>query len=343
MSSIDKMQYLKGSYEYVMNNFESKNLEQLEDVDTERIGSYKLSAAIINRMLGKYIKIKDKSRKKQIIPNVTNSEIILLIYLSQVSSARGKVTDLNYNEIKSSTNLSIKSIYNALDGLVKKQYIKREKLHKGYYDITILDNEFTTKADDKKTYVNTNREEFLINNKTEYDKFISLSLQEKKLYLMILLRYSQQYGYTKTLDSFKSELDVKNYSRIHKYINNIASFIGKENFEIKGKTNYLKKITYFFKAKNQKLYPNDKVDTEQLTYFKRKILKFIEHNNIVFREEYGFKQSTYLDMIYNTIDTYKNLGISNVFKYIQYIFINHTIIGPSELMMIRHGLKLATN
>lgn len=341
MSSSDKIEYIKGSYEYVMNNFEL-NLEQLDDVDTERIGSYKLSAAIINRMLGKYIKVKDKGKKKT-IPNVTNSEIILLIFLSQICSARGKITELNYNEIKSSTNLSTKSIYNALDGLVEKQYIKKEKLHKGYYDITILDNEFTTTSDDKKTYVNTNREEFLIINKTEYDKFSSLSLQEKKLYLMLLLRYNHQYGYTKTLDSFKSELDVKNYSRIHKYINNIAGLIGNENLEVKGKTSYLKKITYYFKAKNLKLYPNEKVHSEQLTFFKRKILKFIEHNNIIFREEYGYKQSTYLDMIYNIIDTNKNLGISNVFKYIQYIFLNHTIIGPSELMMIRHGLKIATN
>lgn len=153
------------------------------------------------------------------IPNVTDTELVLLIYISKIQDQFGNIKGLYYKDACRVLGCCKQSFYNALYSLEQKGYIQINFMYKEqkFWDLTILDNIFISEKDDKKSYLNTNKKLF------NTDQFKSLKLNEKKLILKLALDYSSEKKNTFYPERVIEWLGIKSISLAWEYINNISS------------------------------------------------------------------------------------------------------------------------
>lgn len=188
-----------------------------------RISNCKLSYKIIDKiMLSKLHIIKDGQTIE--INNITSNELDLLLYLSLRQDPWGKVVGIYYKDVILELGFNSKqSFYNALYGLEEKGYIRINYDRKDeYWECIILDNIFLDNNDDKKGYLNTNRD-FL-----HTKEFRNLSLHEKKICLKLVINYNthccEKHGLSVYPGTIASWINVKSIALIYRYIENISSF-----------------------------------------------------------------------------------------------------------------------
>lgn len=132
--------------------------------------------------------------------NISSKEFDLLFLLTSIQNEDGTVLYLYYRDIKNSLRCSTATVYNIIDSLVRKGFLKKEKksTHGEDFDIRILDNDFSN----DKIPIKNDADGEIIRWKMKYEdyistdfaflyeeKFMNLPVGAKKLALYYLNRY----------------------------------------------------------------------------------------------------------------------------------------------------------
>ena len=131
--------------------------------------------------------------------NITSYEFDLIIFLTTIQEEDGTVASIYYKNIKDNLKCSVATVYNIINGLEKKGFVKKEKNspHGEDFNIRILDNDFSkdifpVKNDNngeiidwKKKYTDYIDTDFVFLYNSEFRK---LPLGAKKLALYYLQR-----------------------------------------------------------------------------------------------------------------------------------------------------------
>lgn len=194
-----------------------ENLKQIQ-------GSYKLSAKIVKRLTCR--SLTDIHGKQ--CPGATKLMIASMIYFSHICSPSGYIPELKLSELSFVLRCSTRSTFYLLSLLKERGFIKADETEfRGIYNITILDNDFSSVSDYSGVrYLNTNRIFFNSRGENSYDKFLDISLYSMRLLLLLLLHYNVKNGYHVSFDTLCSQLSVKKRSLVHKYLEEIKSVIG---------------------------------------------------------------------------------------------------------------------
>lgn len=327
-------------------------LSLVDEIDyegpTHRYGSYKLAKSIIHRMMSKKLIIENDDTMIT-INNVTSKEIDLLIFLCQICDQKGYIDELSYLEIKDYTNMCTKSIYNSLKGLKDKGYISYDAATYGYYNIQIIDNDFSDSSHDKKGYLNVNRDSF-IKGTSSYATFFKLSVFEKKVYLFILVNYSRTYGYRAFIKSIGQMLGLKNKMLIESYLTSIIPLLGADYFEVKkSKQKYKRAERIMVINSNLSSFnSNSSIYHGQITYEKRELDRYIKSNSLEYVSIPGpsgvdITKDYYLNNLFTYFEIYKNLSYNYIKQVIEKVLVSYGKVGPAELKVIQLVLKNAVS
>ena len=132
------------------------------------------------------MKLSYKIIEQQNTAKLTQCEMNMLLELAKKQDESGKVYGVHYLDICKNALISESSFYNAKYGLELKGFIDSEVQEGGYYNITIINNDFSKgKEDYEKGYINLQREVF---HKKPFKK---LSAHEKLLVLLLLKRTNE--------------------------------------------------------------------------------------------------------------------------------------------------------
>lgn len=186
------MQNIQEVRQYILN-------DSTNDID----GSFKMSESLLNRVFKSTI-----SRRGETFKGISNYELILLVKLSQICSSRGYIENFRLLDIKDITGCKRRNCYYILEGLKKKGFIDYTKgSWAGRYHINILENDFSNANYKKIHYLNMNKP-FFTGMDSYFYSFCALSLNAKKLFLMISMNYRDEYGYTLSFKRAAERLQV---------------------------------------------------------------------------------------------------------------------------------------
>lgn len=342
----------KSSYQDNLNNslqdeeIISQYIDKSELNSSNEIGSYKLSRAIVDRLLGDTIDVITYQEGRRVVttmPNVTDCELKLLIFLTQICNNKGQVKYVTCQEVTVATSMSTKSYYNAINGLVNKHYIQLKRHNKGNYDITILSNEFTTKKHFKRGYINTNNNIFIPGTALN-QQFNEIGLNAKKTLLYIFINYNRKRGYKFTTKTLAAHLGVQSL-RIHRYLSSCKNLLGsfyKKNITFKG-------VVVCVKPNTITLISNQSIYDDQWTHQKRMFYKFLTNNHITILL-YGDDKTkqlllhSYLNKLYNILALYgSKIGryktLHTIFKALLY----HNALDIGKIKLISKMLSNTTS
>lgn len=173
--------------------------------------------------------------------NITSYEFDLIIFLTTIQEEDGTVASIYYKNIKDNLKCSVATVYNIINGLEKKGFVKKEKKspHGEDFNIRILDNDFSkdifpVKNDNngeiidwKKKYTDYIDTDFVFLYNSEFRK---LPLGAKKLALYYLNRY---------VSSGKEKTDRFWYSSKHYLNKKFCMHIGVKSRSLKKYYNLL--------------------------------------------------------------------------------------------------------
>lgn len=260
-----------------------------------RIGSTKLANSIVERMM------KD---------NLTPTEIDLLLYLALRQDVFGKVDGIYFKDVCLELGIVKQTFYNALYGLSLKEYIRIVDLKADYWNVVILNNVFRTEQDDRKGYVNINKD-FLFSW-----EFKRLKANEKKLCLKLLSIYKPEHGLQVYPETIAAWLGIKSKSMavIYSYCDSIMRFF--PNTRIDGKKGNL--VLFYKHTYHDTTYRNM---TEREHFFTHKIT----HICRVYRICYTIKDLK--DLIILLVQ-YAKKGIGKICSIISDVLIKKRCIEP---------------
>lgn len=112
---------------------------------------------------------------------LTSSEVNILLYLSHRQSDEGKIYGVYYRDVCSAVHISIDTFYTAIDSLVKKKILRREKPSYGDADLTILGNDFSQPGAYQEGYLNMGHALF------SDEAFLSRKAAEKLIAMKFLI------------------------------------------------------------------------------------------------------------------------------------------------------------
>lgn len=112
---------------------------------------------------------------------LTSSEVNILLYLSHRQSDEGKIYGVYYRDVCSALHISIDTFYTAIDSLVKKQILRREKPSYGDADLTIIGNDFGQPGAYQEGYLNMGHALF------SDEAFLSRKAAEKLIAMKFLI------------------------------------------------------------------------------------------------------------------------------------------------------------
>lgn len=154
--------------------------------------------------------------KKCMEKHVTSSELDVLLYISRFQNDCGVAEGVYYKDVCEHTELSYQGFYDVLHSLRDKDIISYEKNSYYDYDVTILDNDFSTKEAFGRGYVHTGH--FIFTQKT----FRNIPAGAK-LMAMHLLNVNMAGGVTYKIGKdklFKNYMEMLGVSKriIQKYL-----------------------------------------------------------------------------------------------------------------------------
>ena len=266
----------------------------------------KLSSIVINKMIEM---------------NCSRLEINLIIFLSQLSLDNGLIPNVYYKDVISFLRCNTTTFYRLLYKLQCKGIIQYDISEKyGFYNITILDNDYSNK-DYSVKYVNTNKCVF---NKAFFD----LKATEKYVFLKLLISDNGKKNEIKlSSDSVAKYANVncKNKKIIERIINNIKEFKYNNNtiFEVFEQVRR-KGVIYFFR-----LIYLDVIHESGIAYIQNCMFR-----RFMYKHKVKYNDGDILDLIqmdneykaYNAL--YKNVVKEVVLYY-----------GSVECRVIRHKMK----
>lgn len=99
-------------------------------------------------------KLANSILEKMFACNMTAKEIDFLLYIARFQNQHGFVQGVYYKDVCENAKLSYQAFYDVKKSLTEKGLISAEKNYSGDWDITILDNDFSTKESFCRGYIN---------------------------------------------------------------------------------------------------------------------------------------------------------------------------------------------
>lgn len=322
-----------------------KNAGNLSYSDNKRMGSYTMAASLLYRLAKR--------------PGVTSNDVLLLLYLIQISNADNEVHNLSYVEtssLRTSDGTPVmchRTFYSVLDRLTRFGIIQITSHHNGKYDLKIFN-----KYSKKEGYVDLNSDMF-IPGKADYDTFCTLPAKAKLLYMYLHMttnasRHKRTFSFKKLL----SLLNINTGYLIDRYINMLKPLTGEL---LVTKNAYDKKNSHVHIRANN-LFPRNEGkrirQTEQPSYFRRIVEQLIDTNKVRYLEEPAvyMNDSHYISYSSGAIATkgyfieelrvlMKNyssvLKPSDIFNVFAFVIRYYGSIGRQGISSIRHILESA--
>jgi hypothetical protein len=153
---------------------------------------------------------------------LSSSEAKLLLYICKYQNISGKMVGLYYKNVMQEASLCKQSFYNALYSLKSKGILLVEKNHTSDFDVTIVNNDFSSPDSFKNGYINLHKKVF------SSEPFISLKSREKFM-LFYFMKITHENGSTYRIGSKKfydkfSEMFSVTCRVIRSYLHNMRHF-----------------------------------------------------------------------------------------------------------------------
>ena len=153
-----------------------------KEFDSNGMGSNKIARRNVETLLSPTIYIKDKNGNiKEQTNHITSNDIQFYLELSKRQDKTGLVNGVNYAEFMELLDCSKATFYNCINRLENYGLIKACPDRKGFWDITLLNNQFINKKDRERGYIRTNLDIFYTK---EFKKFNTI---EKKICLYLVM------------------------------------------------------------------------------------------------------------------------------------------------------------
>lgn len=192
-------------------------------------------------------KIKIKVLNKMIEKKLTNAEINFIIYISHFQNDKGKIIGIYYKKICTELEISYQTFYDIKKSLVEKGIIFIEK--KSYYDwdITILNNDFSSGNYQEERYINMSHNIF-------FDKkFFALKAGEKLLAMQFMqISFSGRGSYNIGIKNFyKKYEELLGITKriLQNYLSNLKKFF---SIGVKDKQYWITPLVKIYKGMNGK-------------------------------------------------------------------------------------------
>lgn len=104
--------------------------------------------------MSKMQKLANSILEKLFMCNATAKEIDFLLYIARFQNQYGVVQGVYYKDVCKNAKLSYQAFYDVKKSLTEKGIIRTERNYSGDWDITILDNDFSTKESFGRGYIN---------------------------------------------------------------------------------------------------------------------------------------------------------------------------------------------
>lgn len=188
-----------------------------------RYGSAKINSEIIEKMFKEN--------------NITSNEISVLLWLALYQDEYGRTFNVKYKDVCKDMEISYQGYYNCTKRLARNGYIRiiSESYTSGW-DIEIINNVFASEEDDKKRYLNVNRDIFFEKN------FLDLKANEKKIMMKMVLLYIPKFDYYINILEIGKWLGINNIQLLRSYIEKIKIFF---KIGLKQKYNKDKRVIIF--------------------------------------------------------------------------------------------------
>ncbi len=255
------------------------------------------------------MKIKYKNLNK-ILDNCTSKEIDFIIEIAQYQDEYGMVKGINYKDIIENINISKSTFFKLLNILQDKQIIKINYLEQEYnfWNIEIIDNDFSASANYKDGYLNINID-FL--HSSEFKK---LKRAEKVIILNLIKLSFNRNKIKVSLQTLSKWTGCKKQSILY-YIKKLSNF-----FEI---TRDYDMYTFYMNGQfyNKSNTEKDVNNRHKLTYLSRKNRIPICKNSIknvanLFNQYTNINPSIIFDIIEKSIKKIKLLEVKYIHKYL---------------------------
>lgn len=285
------------------------------------MGCGKLSYDYLIRLISKRIVNNDVEYN-----GASKNELLAIIYLSQIASPAGFVEQFDIKEIASVIGCSERDVYVILSGLSQKGYIFTEYYEgqnwSGIKNIQLVGNDFTGKDYSKTRYISTFYT-FFDFSKDETVKFLSgLSLYALRMLLVLLTMYDYKYGLKVTYVRLCAMLSIKDMSLIDFYISELSDYFGTDFIRINRP--FLKRRTgssLFISPRNHLLVAERSPSDNQMSYYKRHILRLIHNNGFYFFNE-GNSLYIFLNKLFSFIYEFasKNFSLEHIEELLLHSF-----------------------
>lgn len=147
-------------------------------------------------------KLNNDNIDKMIKERLPKCEVSFMLYLSSYQDAYGKVYGVYYKDVCAVTGMSFQEFYNAKKSLEQKGLIRCEKSSRIDHDITILNNTFLTREDEKRGYLNTNHNIFRLKEFYQMKagamllgmKLMELTFKNRACFIIGAKTFYEKYG-----------------------------------------------------------------------------------------------------------------------------------------------------
>lgn len=239
----------------------------------------------------------------------SKTEINLIFYIAQFQLQNGFIPNVFYKDVITQLGINPTTFYRTLYKLSCKGIIQYDISNKyGYYNITLLNNDFSNK-DYSEGYININRDLFHTEN------FIQMKASEKYVFLRLMLRNQDNLNEIKLSDESiaqYAQVSSKNKRLITRIITTLRSFTFREHKVLDVFTDYRsnKTINFF------KLLLNSKRALSETEIMQRHMfINFCRKNNISYTNA-DIKDLIQMDNQYKSYNKlYKNVVHEILLQY----------------------------
>lgn len=240
-----------------------RNIEQI-------LGCGKISKQFLNRITSRFVTGVDGKQ----YPGASGFEQAALIYFKQVCDKKNLVKEYKVQELEAVLGCSKREVPILIENLVRKGFIKAQYSGKnwtGVKNIRINDRDFSSvrKYHGDNRYLSVYYRIFN-HNSEDYGKYRNLSLFAKRLLLILLYNYSDQYGYRVSYDELKNRLGIKSRRLIESYLQELEPILGKDFYKREAN---LKQRVYYGTViiRHRNFLLRQGLENSHDTFYKRKI------------------------------------------------------------------------
>lgn len=283
----------------------------MQNVEESIYGSGKISLGLLKQMLRP---LNDEK------PGSSKLETLVIIYLTQISDARGAVDELYIKKLPDIIGCSDRAVYTILKSLEAKSLISidypPELNWSGVKNIRLLNNNYSgiNKFTGKHRYLSTFAKAFDLTDIKNVKKLKALSLYALRLLLILAMDYDPQHGLRISCDRLCESLHIQDRSLIKKYLEELSVYLEDQELYTIRRVGH-KCYGLIFLAAGHYVLKGSTPTEYQETYYKRKWVKYFSSNNFFLDDSVPlYKYLSYLfSKIYSLFKNGYNLSkIENI-------------------------------